>query len=161
MNEPLDEKLKDDLTLRNYKDMDIIKTQHNIYITEQIENLKVFHNYNCLDESEKINSLFNHIGKIAYEEIRKESYIKKYEELINKRYDSIEFLNDIEKMSEFFNSFQFYTFHEDDCVRIEKYKRFLPDGPDYVHAICNTINTGKNLDHHGYMKFNMLMSRLD
>lgn len=167
INEPFDEKLKDDLTPRDYKNMDIIKTQYNIDITKQIENLKIFHNYNCLDENEKINALFNHIGKIAYEQIRKESYVKKYEELINKHYDSIEFLNeflilnDIEKMSEFFNSFQFYTVYENDCVRIEKYKRFLPDGSDYVHAICNIINSGKKLDHYGHMKFNMLMSRLD
>ncbi|WP_314697021.1 HNH endonuclease [Mogibacterium timidum] len=167
MNEPLDETLKDDLTPRNYKDMDIIKTQYKIDITKQIENLKNFHNYNCLDENEKINALFNHIGKIAYEQIRKESYIKKYEELINKHYDSIEFKNeflipnDIERMSEFFNSFQFYTIYENDCVRIEKYKRFLPDGSDYIHAICNIINSGKKLDHYGHMKFNMLMSRLD
>ena len=167
MNKPLDETLKDNLTPRNYKDMDIIKTQYKIDITKQIENLKNSHNYNCLDENEKINALFNHIGKIAYEQIRKESYIKKYEELINKHYDSIEFKNeflipnDIERMSEFFNSFQFYTIYENDCVRIEKYKRFLPDGSDYIHAICNIINSGKKLDHYGHMKFNMLMSRLD
>ncbi len=167
INEPLDEKLKDDLTPRNYKELDIIRTQYNIDITEQIEILKAFHDYNSLDDSEKINTLFNHVGKIAYEKIRKESYIKKYEELINNHYDSIEFLNEVstskdsKKMSEFLTAFQFYTIYEDDCVKIENYKRILPNGSDYVHAICNIINNGKEFKYYGHMKYNMLMSRLD
>lgn len=168
MNETLDEELKYNLIPRNYKDMYIIKTQYNIDITKQIDNLKKFHNYNCLDENERNNALFNHIGKIAYEQIRKKSYIVKYEELINKHYNSIEFLNeslnpnDMGRMSEFFNSFQFYTVYDYNCVRVEKYKRFLPNDSDYVHAICNIIDSGKKkVNYYSHMKFNMLMSRLN
>lgn len=59
--------------------------------------------------------LFASMGKTTYEQIRIQSYIKEYTELINHHYDSINFsksfsvFDDIETGPKFLQDFQFYT----------------------------------------------------
>lgn len=116
MNEPLDENLLESVTPRDYKDADIIRTQYHIDINKQVEVLKQYHNYDSLDHLEQVNMLFAHIGKLAYEQIRVQSYIKGYEGLIDRHYDSIDFLQEFTGFDDFekslnlcrlFNSIQF------------------------------------------------------
>lgn len=167
LNEPLDEKLLQSVTPRDYKDADIIRNQYHIDIDKLVEVLKRYHNYDSLDHSEQVNKLFAHIGKLAYEQIRVQSYIKGYKELIDRHYDAIDFLkeftdfNDFEKMSQFMQALQFYTIYDDDCINFKKYKKVLPDGSDYPTAICNILNSGQQVNAYGHMKFHMLESRFD
>lgn len=143
LNETLDADLLESVTPRDYEDADIIRNQYHIDIDKLVEVLKKYHNYDLLDCSEQENMLFAYIGKYAYEQIRKQSYIKTYKELIDSHYDSIDLLkalidfDDFEKKSQFMQSFQFYTICDDDCIDIKKYKKVLPDGSDYPTAIYN------------------------
>lgn len=129
--------------------------------------LKQYHNYDSLDHLEQMNMLYAHIGKLAYEQIRVQSYIKGYEELIDRHYDSIDFLqeftgfDDFERKSQFMQTFQFYTIYNDDCINFKKYKKVLPDGSDYPIAIGNILNSGQQVNAYGHMKFHMLGSRFD
>lgn len=165
-NEPLDEDLLDSLTPRNYKDMDIIRCQYNIDIKDLIDMLKKYHNYDSLDVSEQDSMLVDSIAKKAYEQIRKQAYIKEYNELINNHYHSIDFLksfqffDDIESNSRFYQAYQFYTIYDDDSVNTENYKKILPDGSDYPTAICKILNNVQHFSSYGHMKFDMLMNCL-
>lgn len=167
MNEPLEKDLLESVTPRDFKDADIIRGQYNIDTDQLLEDLREYHNYDCLDRFEQLNMLFTHIGKKAYEKIRIQSYIKEYKELINHHYDSINFLKavhsseDIEHISQFYEAFQFYTIYDDDCVNIDYYKKFLPNGVDYPTAICMILNSGHNITSYGHTKFYMLMNRFD
>lgn len=164
MNEPIDKDLCNSLTPRDFKDMDIIQRQYDIDMDKLLEGLKQYRNYDCLDSSKQVNMLFNCIGKRAYEKIRKQAYIKKYNELINQHYDSIDFLkiflssNNNNWMIQY-KDFQFYTILDDDCVNIKKYKKILPDGSDYPTTICKFLNSGQDLKAYGHMKFHMLTNR--
>lgn len=167
MSEPLDEDLLESVTPRDYKDAAIIQSQYHIDTNELLEGLKKYHGYNCLDQSEQVNMLFARIGKIAYEQIRTQSYIREYKELINHHYDSIDFskicslFDSIERRAQFFNDFQYYTIFDDDCVNIGRYKKTLPDGTDYPATICKILNSSQHLSLYGHMKFYMLVNRSD
>lgn len=167
MNKPLDKDLLESVTPRDYKDADIIRRQYHIDMDKLRGELKKYHNYDCLDPSEQVNMLFDRMGKTAYEQIRIQPYIKEYKELINHHYDSIDFqkffprFDCIERKSQFFKAFQFYTIFDDDCVNIEKYKKILPDGSDYPATICKIVNSGRDLSPYGHMKFDMLVNRSD
>ena len=164
MNKPLDEDLLESVTPKDYKDVDIIRRQYHINVGELRKGLKKYHDYDCLNSCEQNKMLLECMGKVAYEKIRKQSYIKEYEELINHHYDSIDFLNissffNYLKMNPlFFQTFQFYTIYDDDCVNIEKYKKNLPDDTDYLSSICEVLNSGQNCSY-GYIKFCMLVNR--
>ena len=166
-NEPLDEDLLESVTPRDYKDADIIRNQYHIDIDKLVEMLKKYHDYDSLERSEQVNMLFARIGKLAYEQIRVQSYIKEYEDLIDRHYDSIDFLkeftdfDDFEIKSQFMQAFEFYTIYDDDCINFKKYKKVLPDGSDYPTAICNILNSGQQVNDYGHMKFHMLGSRSD
>lgn len=122
-NEPLDENLLESVTPRDYKDADIIRNQYHINIDTLVEMLKKYHDYDSLERSEQVNILFARIGKLAYEQIRVQSYIKEYKDLIDRHYDSIDFLkeftdfDDFEKNSQFMQAFKFYTIYNDDGIR--------------------------------------------
>lgn len=167
VNEPLDKDLLEDITPRDFKDVDIIRSQYHIDMDKLLEGLKKYHNYDYLDYSEQVNMLFDRMGKTVYEQIRIQSYIKEYTELINRHYDSIDFqksielFDDIERKCKFFVDFQFYTIFDDNCIDIKKYKKVLPDGSDYPAVICKILNSGQCLNIYGHMKFHMLMNRLD
>lgn len=162
MNEPLDKDLLESVTPRDYKDADIIRCQYHIDMDKLLEGLKKYHNYDCLDCSEQVNMLFACMGKTAYEQIRIQSYIKEYKELIDHHYDSINFLkafqvfDDIKMKSQFLHDFQFYTIFNNDCVTIENYKKILPDGSDYPVAICKILNNCQYFSSYSHMKFHIL-----
>lgn len=161
-NIPLDKDLMESVTPKDYKDVDIIRYQYQIDLDKLLGNLKQYHNYDCVNRSEQENMLFSHIGKIAYEKTRIQSYIREYRELINCHYDSIDFLNDflfsndIERKLQFFHDFQFYTNYHDDCINIERYKKIFSDGSSYPAAICSILNSGQHMDFYGHIKFHML-----
>lgn len=165
MNEPLDRDLLKSVTPRDYKDVDIIRSQYHINVDELLEGLKKYHNYDCCNQFKQVEMLFERMGKTAYEKIRKQSYIKEYKKLINQHYHSIDFLNvlssfgDFKMKSLFCQSFQFYTIYDDDCVNIEKYKKNLPDGTNYSSSICKGLNSGQNWISYGHMKFHILVNR--
>lgn len=166
-NEPLDEDLLESVTPRDYKDADIIRNQYHIDIDKLVEMLKKYHDYDSLERSEQVNMLFARMGKLAYEQIRVQSYIKEYKDLIDRHYDSIDFLkeftdfDDFEIKSQFMQAFEFYTIYDDDGINFKKYKKVLPDGSDYPTAICNILNSGQQVNDYGHMKFHMLGSRSD
>lgn len=165
MNKPLDNDLLESVTPKDYKDVDIIRSQYNIDMDKLLEELKKYHNYDSLDSCKQVNMLFTRIGKIAYEQIRTQSYIKEYKELINHHYDAIDFSKEcshfdgIDMMCRFWGDHQFYTIYDDDCVNIEKYKKILPDGSDYPTAICKILSGSQNVSSYGHMKFHMLTNR--
>ena len=166
MNVPVDNELLYALTPRCYKDADIICCQYNIDMNKLLENLKKYHRYDELDRSEQIKLLFDNIGKRAYQENRKETYIKDYQELVNAQYDSVDFLNkfstieDFELRINFYEQFAFYTIYDDDCVDFRKYKKILPDGTDYPADICKILSDKQFSSDYGFKKFNMLMNQL-
>lgn len=154
-NEDLDEELMKKLTPQDFKDADIIINQYHIDIK------KVSKDYEPLSNPEQLNSLFKRLGEISYEQVRKQSYIKEYVELIKRHYDTIEFQNiDAEYLLQFFIDFQFYTIYDDDSIEINKYKIILPDGTSYPIAICNMLNNSKFVNSYSNEKFIMLMNRL-
>lgn len=165
MKEPVDEKLKESLTPQNYKDVHIILSQYGIDIKELLESLKEYHAYGELKRDEQDRLLREHIGKRAYEQIRKESYIKEYTKLLKRHYDSIDFINmisslkDTERISRFLEDFQFYSSYKRDCINIEKYKKFLPDGSNYPEILSKSLNNKQYIKAYNYMKFYMLEER--
>lgn len=115
--------IMDALKIYDYKDADIIATQYRIDIKQVIEDLKEYHNY----DGEDINITFSKIENIAYERKRKSSYIRNYLELLDERYNKINF----EKISsekdrdykvKFFSEFQYYTDYEKNKVCTKTYK---------------------------------------
>lgn len=166
-NEPLEKDLLESVTPNDCKDADIILTQYNIDKNKLMKDLVEYHDYNRLDRCEQIKMLFTQIGKIAFEKIRIQSYIKEYKQLINLHYDSIDFLKEvhssenIELIARFYQAFQFYTIYDDDCVNIDNYKKLLPNGVDYPTAICMILNSGQNINSYGHNKFSILMNRFD
>ena len=167
MNEPLDDNLLESLTPKDYKDADIIKCQYQIDIGKLVERLKKYHDYDCLNHSDQVNMLFTYIGKTAYEQVRTQSYIQEYEKLVNRHYDSIDFtkilssFKNIEMNNQFFEAFQFYTYFEEDCVNIKRYKKILPDRSDYFTTICKILNCGKDFSSYGYCKFHMFENHFE
>lgn len=112
------------------------------------------------------------IGKRAYEALRKQSYERNYEEVVNSCYNRAGFLEIATNMMdskpcspnqvvELYQSFHFYTDYEDDCVNISVYKRILPDGRGYPDAICKLLSR-KDIDTSVYTKhkFQMLVNRM-
>lgn len=167
MNTTLDESLLRTVTPRDYKDADIIKKQYQIDTDKLIEDLRNYHDYDFLDKPEQVNMLFRHIGKKVYEQIRKQSYIKDYKELLNQHYNAINFVDinlltkDIERMNEFLQAVQFYTIFDDDYINIETYKKIHSQGSVYPIAICNILNSSLQMKYYGYAKFSMLEKRLN
>ena len=151
----MDNDLLDKLTPKDFKDADIIATQYKICIKETSENLKKYKDYKNGD----IDILFKKIGKIAYEKIRKRSYVIKYEELVNNHFKKTNFL-DIIKGNEsiknhpyLISDFQFYTDYQDDCVNVSRYKKILPDMSSYPQKIIESSHyTDKSISycHHKY-----------
>ena len=160
--EQVDKKLIDKLTPRDYKQADIICTQYELDRNLLVEDLKRYHQYDSFDDLKKVELIFQQIGKKAYEKNRKESYIKRYDELINSHYSTIDFgsilfsYNSLEQKMEFYNQFNFYTIYDEDCVNIKIYKKVLPNGCSYPIAICNMMKEKKLIAQYGYQKLNML-----
>jgi len=147
------------VTPSDYKDLDIISKQYRINIDDLLGNLKEYHDYDCLDRSEKMNMLFENVGKLAYEQIRKQTYVVEYNELINNHYSSIDFTK-LRHILLFGTVFNFYTIYDDDCVNMGRYKKVLPNGSYYPIAICELLLNSESIEWYGYSKFYMLESRL-
>lgn len=167
MNTSLDENLLESVTPKNYKDVDIIRKQYQIDIKKMIEDLEKYHDYNSLDKSKQVNMLFMCIGKKVYEQIRKQSYIKDYQELLNQHYHAINFSNvnlfkkDKKIMNKFCQDYQFYTIYDNDCINFETYKKIHPQNIAYPIAICNILNSNWRVEDYGKMKFYMLENRMN
>lgn len=166
LNETGDANLLEELTPFDYKDADIICSQYQIDAKKLVDNLKKYHNYDQKNLSEQTQMLFKSIGKRAYENIRKQSYIEDYTKLVNKNYDRTDFrkimswFDNIETVSSFYRQFEFYTVYNQDCVNIKRYKRVLDDGCDYPQWIYeNMVHIKVILSSYGYMKFHMIERR--
>jgi len=145
-NNHLEDGLLDSLTPWDYKDMDIIACQYRIDINEEIDKLKRYHNYDNIDRNERWEQLRKHIGKIAYEKIRTDSYIKNYSSIIQNHYYSISwvellyyFSNSCTLFSKFNQSFDYYTIYDNNCVDILKYKKYYVNGEAYPTLITKIL----------------------
>ncbi len=160
---PIDKTLLEMVTPKDYKDVDIIKNQYQINVNKLIDDLRKYHNYDDLNQSEQVEKLFLSIGKKVYEQLRKQSYRIEYEKQIKQQYDSIDFSdivcnigNDIERISEFFESFKFYTIYSENCINLERYKRIHPSRVAYPIAICDILDDHLRIKKYGHRKFRML-----
>ncbi|MDE6706637.1 MAG: hypothetical protein K2K06_01165, partial [Oscillospiraceae bacterium] len=145
-NNHLDDELLDSLTPCDYKDMGIIAYQYGIDISKEIDNLKRYHDYDNIDRNKQWEQLCKRIGKIAYEKIRKDSYIKHYSSIIQNHYHLISwceslhyFSNNITLLSKFSQAFDYYTVYDDDCVDISKYKKYYVNGKAYPALITKIL----------------------
>lgn len=163
--EKVNQDLLKSLTPQDYKDADILCKQYGINLDNLVNNLKEFHKYDSIERCEQVNMLFSHIGKKAYEQICKESYIKDYFELMNCHYDSIDFKEHFLRSEDnawkckLFSDFEFYTVYEKDNINFNRYKKFLPDGTVYPIAIIKILNNNsEKITGYGHMKFQMLQN---
>ena len=169
-NDPVDEELMDTLTPTTYKDVPIIAGQYGLNLEEIRERIKRLPDYDNQSESENWVLFYKEVGKQAYEVRRKQSYERDYGEIVNGIYDAAGFLNialeimrpkteDVNSLSDFIQSFQFYTVYEDDCVNMRRYKRILPNGRGYPEAI---LQSGADIDPTVYTrsKFRILEERI-
>lgn len=116
--------------------------------------------------------LCEEIGKRAYETLRKQSYERNYEEVVNSCYNRAGFLENamnmmnsmpcsVNPLLELYQSCQFYTDYEDDCVNISVYKRILPDRKGYPESICKLLlRKDVNASVYTKYKFQMLVNRM-
>lgn len=153
------------LKISDYKDADIIATQYQIDIKKVVKDLEEYHEY----DGEDINVPFGQIQKIAYEKIRKRSYVREYLELINEKYAKVNFAElmefmDNEEKIRLYSEFQYYTHYEEDIINIKRYKWLLYiDGQQYLYPDMLLKVMEKKQDVfqvYGHLKFYILMTYL-
>lgn len=167
-----DEEFLKELTPKGYKDAILIAQQYGINLDELVE-----------VEQDQAENRFHRIGKLAYEIVRKQSYLVSYEYLVDRQYDRAEVCYDVleselfhslnvfgctladtgkplDRAMRFFNDLRFYTVFEDDRVDMRHYKQLLPDGTSYPWRIYEILSQGQDIRTYGYMKvYNLLNNR--
>lgn len=161
-----EDSLLESVTPKNYKDLKIISTQYQVDIDRLIEDLKIYHDYDNLNSDEQEKMMFAYLGKKVYEQIRKQSYVKEYKELLKEQYDSIDFAKNASRMTDsektrFMQAFRFYTIYSEDCINIERYKKIYLDGSAYPNVINNDLDRELDLKKYGNIKFEMLSKHLN
>lgn len=159
-----DTELLSDLTLVDYKDMNIIACQYHIDINKEIENLRKYHDYDNMDSSTQWTTLCETIGKRSYNTYRTIPYKREYSDMIHEQYGSIKWgetllslESDFDLYVKFSESFSFYTIYDEDRIDILKYKKYHPSRIVYPVLISKFIEQDPSFPKdYCTMKFNML-----
>ncbi len=162
-----DDELLFSLTPNDCKDALIIMEQYSITWDEAEKIAK--HKLGLVDNKkiDNINLVFEQIGKLAFESVRKRSYEIEYSKIVERKYEKVDFIqlirethSDVEFMQNFYSSFQYYTVYDINETCMNTYKIITPSGKLYPEFCCEKLLQNWNITPYTNQKFDMLNAHL-
>lgn len=167
-NEPPESSLLYELTPDNPKDAITIMTQYSISWESAENSVKRQLGIDKCKKIDNMNLVFNKIGEMAVESIRKNSYIKDYSVILQRKYNKIDFVNTFKIFTDkyfladdYYSSFQYYIIYDSNEIDINNYKKTLPNKEPYPECCSRLIMKNIDITKYTHQKFMMLQNHLN